>query len=133
MPTVAIWAAMPQTSAALANGCGSLMTSPSRFAHARIPRGSPGPRAALGRRDQPFHHDPVPTPRQPGKFRAGQVAAPTVSAMTAPRTPSGLSGPTVESREVWCSISELSWAPTRTTMMESHIHIIKPTTAPNAP
>jgi len=60
-------------------------------------------------------------------------AAPTVSAMTAPRVPSGLSGPTVESRAVWCSISELSSAPTSTTMVDSHIHIINPTTAPSAP
>jgi hypothetical protein len=34
----------------------------------------------------------------------------------------------VESREVWCSISELSLAPNRTTMVESHIHIINPAT-----
>jgi hypothetical protein len=59
--------------------------------------------------------------------------APTVSAMTAPRTPSGFAGPTVVSCAVWCSISELSSAPTSTTMVESHIHIIKPTTAPSAP
>jgi hypothetical protein len=60
-------------------------------------------------------------------------AAPTVSAMTAPRMPSGFSGPIVESCEVWCSISELSSAPTRTTMAESHIHIMRPTTAPSDP
>jgi hypothetical protein len=60
-------------------------------------------------------------------------AAPTVSAMTAPRTPRSFSGPTVESRAVWCSISELSSAPTKTTIVENHIHIISPTTAPNAP
>jgi enamine deaminase RidA (YjgF/YER057c/UK114 family) len=66
--------------------------------------------------------------------RAPQAfAAPTVSAMTAPRVPSGLSGPTVESRAVWCSISELSSAPTSATMVDSHIHIINPTTAPSAP
>ena len=59
--------------------------------------------------------------------------APTVSAMTAPRPPSGLAGPTVVSCAVWCSISELSSAPTSTTMVESHIHIIRPTTAPSAP
>ena len=61
------------------------------------------------------------------------VPGPTVSAMTAPRAPSGLAGPTVESCAVWCSISELSSAPTSITMVESHIHISRPTTAPSAP
>ena len=56
-----------------------------------------------------------------------------ITSMTAPRPPSGLAGPTVVSCAVWCSISELSSAPTSTTMVESHIHIIKPTTAPSAP
>ena len=66
--------------------------------------------------------------------RAAQLrAAPTVSAMTAPRAPSGASGPTVESRAVWCSISALSCAPISTTTVQSHIHIITPTTAPSAP
>src|SRR5262249_49747177 len=62
------------------------------------------------------------------------LAAPTVSAITAPRAPSGLFGiPTVVSCAVWCSISRLSTAPISTTMVESHIHIIRPTTAPSAP
>jgi hypothetical protein len=65
--------------------------------------------------------------------RCQLTAAPTVSAITAPRAPSGFSWPTVESRAVWCSTSELSSAPTSTTMVESHIHIIRPTTAPSAP
>ena len=65
--------------------------------------------------------------------RSQLTAAPTVSAITAPRAPSGFSWPTVESRAVWCSTSELSSAPTSTTMVESHIHIIRPTTAPSAP
>ena len=101
-------------------------------------------------RDVPGRSVRYSTPHQASEFRpklglwlairgndrpAGHhvFAAPTVSAMTAPRMPSGFSGPTVESREVWCSISELSSAPTRTTMVDSHIHIIRPTTAPSAP
>jgi hypothetical protein len=36
------------------------------------------------------------------------MALPTVSAMSAPRAPSGLFPGMVESRAVWCSISELS-------------------------
>ena len=58
---------------------------------------------------------------------------PTVSAITAPRAPSGFAWPTVESRAVWCSISALSSAPSRTTMVEIHSHIITPTTAPKEP
>jgi hypothetical protein len=61
------------------------------------------------------------------------LAAPTVSAMTAPRRPSGSSPPTVESRAVWCSISALSSAPSRITIAEIHIHIIMPTAAPSEP
>ena len=56
--------------------------------------------------------------------RSQLTAAPTVSAITAPRAPSGFSWPTVKSRAVWCSTSELSSAPTSTTMVESHIHIM---------
>src|SRR5262245_27947903 len=61
------------------------------------------------------------------------LAAPTVSAMAAPRAPSGFSAPTVLSRAVWCSISELSSAPNRITITLNHIHIIRPMAAPSEP
>jgi len=60
-------------------------------------------------------------------------ALPTESAMTAPRAPSGLSPRTVESRTVWCSISEFNCAPNKITMEEIHIHIIMPMAAPSEP
>src|SRR5262245_31360459 len=60
-------------------------------------------------------------------------ALPTVSAMTAPRAPRGFSPRTVESRAVWCSISEFSCAPNRITIAEIHIHIIMPMPAPSEP
>ena len=60
-------------------------------------------------------------------------AAPTVSAIVAPRAPSGFSFPTVVSRAVWCSISELSSAPKRITIAEIQIHIIVPIAAPSDP
>src|ERR1700722_9448230 len=56
-----------------------------------------------------------------------------VSAITAPRLPSGFSEPTVESFAVWCSISALSSPPSKITMAEIHIHIIMPTAAPSDP
>jgi hypothetical protein len=60
-------------------------------------------------------------------------AAPTVSAITAPRAPSGLMWPIVVSRAVWCSISALISAPTRTAIDVSHNHIIRPMPAPSEP
>src|ERR1700722_16753848 len=48
-------------------------------------------------------------------------AAPTVSAILAPRLPIGLGCPMVLSWAVWCSISALSVAPSRTTMIEIQI------------
>ena len=59
--------------------------------------------------------------------------APTVSAILAPRLPSGFGCPVVLSRTVWCSISALSLAPTRTTMIEIQIQVMKPMTAPSEP
>ena len=59
-------------------------------------------------------------------------AAPTVSAMVAPRCPAG-AGPTVVSLAVWCSISALSSAPTSTTMLEIQIQVMKPMAAPSEP
>jgi hypothetical protein len=60
-------------------------------------------------------------------------AGPIVSAMVAPRMPSGFSPPTVVSRAVWCSISELISAPNRTTIADIHIHVIVPIAAPSDP
>lgn len=60
-------------------------------------------------------------------------AAPTVSAMVAPRAPSRFSLPTVVSRAVWCSISAFSSAPRRTTIADIHIHIMVPIAAPSEP
>jgi hypothetical protein len=60
-------------------------------------------------------------------------AAPTVSAILAPRLPIGLGCPMVLSWAVWCSISALSLAPSRTTMIEIQIQVMKPTTAPSEP
>src|SRR5688572_31716021 len=54
------------------------------------------------------------------------AAWPTVSAIVAPRAPSGFGDPTVVSRAVWCSISALSSAPNSTAIAESHSHIISP-------
>jgi hypothetical protein len=34
---------------------------------------------------------------------------------------------------VWCSVSAFSFAPTRMTMIESHIHVMKPIDAPSDP
>ena len=60
-------------------------------------------------------------------------ADPIVSAIVAPRLPSGFSDPTVVSRAVWCSISELISAPTRMTIADIHIHVIVPIAAPSDP
>jgi hypothetical protein len=60
-------------------------------------------------------------------------AGPTVSAIFAPRLPSGFSGPVVVSRAVWCSVSAFSLAPIKTTMTESQIQVMKPMTAPSEP
>ena len=53
--------------------------------------------------------------------------------MVAPRTPIGSSGPVVESRAVWCSISEFSSAPRMMMTTEIQVHIMKPMTAPSEP
>ena len=53
--------------------------------------------------------------------------------MRAPLNPIGRSAPDVVSRMVWCSISALSSAPTRTAQADSHIHVIRPIAAPNEP
>ena len=58
---------------------------------------------------------------------------PTVSAITAPRSPIGLAAPVVESIAVWCSISAFSSAPIRTTITENQIQSMKPITAPSEP
>ena len=60
-------------------------------------------------------------------------AGPIVSAIFAPRLPSGFGAPTVLSRAVWCSISALSLAPSRTTIIDTHIQVIKPMIAPSEP
>ena len=62
-----------------------------------------------------------------------QVAAPTVSAIWASRVPKGCSGPRVVSASVWCSISALISAPTRTIVVEIQIQVMKPITAPSEP
>jgi peptide chain release factor 1 len=61
------------------------------------------------------------------------AVSPRVSAILAPRVPMGLGAPVVESTAVWCSISAFSSAPASTTIIEIHIHIMKPTTAPREP
>ena len=60
-------------------------------------------------------------------------AAPTVSAMCAPRTPIGFGEPVVVSRAVWCSISALSSAPSRIAIAEIQSHVINPTAPPSEP
>ena len=60
-------------------------------------------------------------------------ASPMVSAITAPRSPIGLGAPMVVSRAVWCSISAVSSAPTRTTITENHTQSMKPIIAPSDP
>lgn len=60
-------------------------------------------------------------------------AAPTVSAIFAPRAPIGLGAPVVVSRAVWCSISAFSSAPSRITMAEIQSHVMKPIAAPSEP
>ena len=78
--------------------------------------------------------------RSSQSIREGTRSQATCSRCSPPCRPSrrrarraALPAPTVESRAVWCSISELSSAPTSTTMVEIHIHIIKPITAPSEP
>jgi hypothetical protein len=72
-------------------------------------------------------------PRKHAARWDGHRAGPTVSAIFAPRRPSGFGAPVVLSRAVWCSVSAFSLAPTRMTMIESQIHIMKPMTAPSEP
>ncbi len=60
-------------------------------------------------------------------------AAPTVSAILAPRAPSGLGGPVVLSLAVWCSISAFSSPPSSTMVPESQLHTMKAMTAPSEP
>jgi hypothetical protein len=96
-----------------------------------------------------YGEGPVNDRRQPGKApafakyapvlhifkqaRQSYRAGPTVSAIRAPRRPSGFGCPTVLSRAVWCSISAFSLAPTRMTTIDIHIQVIKPITAPSEP
>src|SRR3984957_17367345 len=60
-------------------------------------------------------------------------AAPTLSAMCAPRTPIGFGEPVVVSRAVWCSVSALSSAPSRIAISEIQIHVMNPIAAPQEP
>jgi hypothetical protein len=60
-------------------------------------------------------------------------ACPIVSAILAPCAPMGFGAPDVVSRAVWCSISPSSSAPSRITMTDNHIQVIKPNTAPSEP
>jgi hypothetical protein len=68
-----------------------------------------------------------------GAKRHSLRAAPTVSAILAPRAPIGFGDPVVVSRAVWCSISASSSAPIRMTMAEIQSHVMKPITAPSEP
>src|SRR6185437_2702060 len=71
-----------------------------------------------------------------GQDRYGRMtvqAGATVSALVAPRAPSGFSAPGVVSRLVWCSISAFNSAPTRTTIAEIQIQVMKPIAAPSEP
>ena len=56
-----------------------------------------------------------------------------VSAIRAPRIPRGFGAPVVVSRAVWCSISASSSAPSSTTVVDSHIQVMKLITAPREP
>jgi hypothetical protein len=62
-----------------------------------------------------------------------QAALPTVSAIVAPRAPSGFCSPSVLSTVVWCSISELSSAPQSTMIADIHIQVMRPMAAPSEP
>ena len=62
-----------------------------------------------------------------------QGTSPTWSATYASRWPRGFAGPVVVSLRVWCSISALSSAPSRTTKAEIQNHISKAITAPSEP
>src|ERR1700722_8975531 len=53
--------------------------------------------------------------------------------MCAPRTPIGFGEPVVVSKEVWCSISALTSAPSRIAIAEIQIHVMNPTAAPREP
>jgi hypothetical protein len=66
------------------------------------------------------------------KSKSFQLGA-TVSALLAPRAPSGFSAPVVVSRFVWCSISAFSSAPMSTMVAENQIHVMKPIAAPSEP
>ena len=84
------------------------------------------------RHSPPRRNADPPRSLDPDRFFAYRLG-PTASAIFAPRRPSGFGGPAVLSRAVWCSISAFNLAPTRMTMIESQIHIIKPITAPSEP
>ena len=84
-------------------------------------------------RKRRFHKDYATALGASAIGQSGYCAFPTVSAMTAPRVPRDLLPSTVESRTVWCSISEFSCAPNKITMEEIHIHIIIPMPAPSEP
>ena len=75
----------------------------------------------------------VPPHSMPMPLRMPMKRRPTVSAMAAPRSPIGAGGPMVESSAVWCSISEFSSAPIRTTITEKKTQSMKPITAPSEP
>ena len=70
---------------------------------------------------------------RPDRRHQDGAAAPTVSAETASRVPSGLGCPVVVSRRVCRSISEFSSAPNMMTIADIHIHIIRPIAAPSEP
>ena len=53
--------------------------------------------------------------------------------MTASRWPMGWSPSSVVSRAVWCSISELIWAPSSTTKAVMNSHMSRITTAASEP
>src|ERR1043166_5019346 len=73
------------------------------------------------------------TDRAPDPDQVHDRLDPIVSAIFAPRAPSGFGDPSVESRAVWCSVSAFSFAPSRITATDSHIQVMKPMTAPREP
>ena len=58
---------------------------------------------------------------------------PTLSAMTAPRSPIASGSPVVVSIAVWCSISAFSSAPISTICTVSQVHSRKPIIAASGP
>ena len=77
---------------------------------------------------------------RPGGSRPGSalgsispVGSPILSAIAAPRWPSGLGRPVVVSWAVWCSSSALSSAPASTIVAESQSQVMKTTTVASEP